>query len=64
MKFFRKIKDIFKESFLELKKVHWPTRKEARLLTWAVIVITIFYALFLTGVDFGLTEVFKKILIK
>ena len=61
---FKKIKNIFKESFLELKKVHWPTKKEAKILTGAVLVITLFYALLLTGIDFGLMEVFKKIIIK
>jgi preprotein translocase subunit SecE len=61
---FNKIKNIFKESFLELKKVHWPTKKEARILTGAVIVITVFYALLLTAMDFGLVELFKKIIIK
>jgi preprotein translocase SecE subunit len=64
MRIFNKIKNIFKESFLELKKVHWPTKKEARILTGAVIVITVFYALLLTAMDFGLVELFKKIIIK
>ncbi len=64
MGIFRKIKNIFKEAFLELKKVHWPTKKEARILTGAVLVITFFYALFLTGMDFGLAELLKIIIIK
>ena len=64
MGIFKKIKNIFKESFLELKKVHWPTKKEARILTSAVVAITIFYALLLTGMDYGLLEIFKKFIIK
>jgi len=64
MGIFKKIKNIFKEAFLELKKVHWPTKKEAKGLTWAVIVISVFYAILLTGMDFSLTELLKKILIK
>lgn len=64
MGLFKKIKNIFKEAFLELKKVHWPTKKEARILTGAVLVITVFYALLLTGMDFGLAELLKIIIIK
>lgn len=64
MGIFKKIKNIFKESFLELKKVHWPTKKEAKVLTWAVIVISVFYAILLTGMDFSLVELLKKIIIK
>jgi preprotein translocase subunit SecE len=64
MGIFRKIKNVFKEAFLELKKVHWPTKKEARVLTGAVLVITIFYALLLTSMDFGLAELLKIIIIK
>jgi len=33
MGIFKKIKNVFKEAFLELKKVHWPTKKEAKNLT-------------------------------
>ena len=64
MGIFKKIKNVFKEAFLELKKVHWPTKKEAKNLTWAVIVISFFYAILLTGMDFGLMELLKKIIIK
>ncbi len=64
MGIFKKIKNVFSESFLELKKVHWPTKKEAKMLTWAVIVISVFYAILLTGMDFGLVELLKKIIIK
>ncbi|MFA5230419.1 MAG: preprotein translocase subunit SecE [Candidatus Paceibacterota bacterium] len=64
MGIFKKIKNVFKEAFLELKKVHWPTKKEARILTGAVLVITVLYALLLTGMDFGLAELLKVIIIK
>ncbi len=64
MNVFKKVKNTFKEAYLELKKVHWPTKKEARILTGAVIAITVFYALVLTTMDFGIVELFKKIIIK
>ena len=51
----------FKEALLELKKVHWPTKKEAIALTGAVLVIATFYALLLSGMDFSLSEILLKI---
>ena len=37
----------FKETRAEVRKVHWPTRKEARSLTTVVLVITIVMTIFL-----------------
>ena len=37
----------FKETRAEVRKVHWPTRKEARSLTTVVLVITIAMTIFL-----------------
>ncbi len=36
-----RFKRYFKETRAEVRKVHWPTRKEARSLTTVVLVITI-----------------------
>lgn len=41
----------FKESRLELRKVVWPTRKEAIQTTVLIAVITIIASLFLWGLD-------------
>ena len=37
----------FKETRAEVRKVHWPTRKEAQNLTIIVLVITIIMTIFL-----------------
>ncbi len=37
----------FKETRAEVRKVHWPTRKEARSLTTVVLVVTIAMTIFL-----------------
>ena len=37
----------FKETRAEVRKVHWPTRKDARSLTTVVLVITIIMTVFL-----------------
>jgi len=44
------------EVAVELRKVHWPTRKEATVATVVVIVIVVFMAAYLGLVDFFLTQ--------
>ena len=42
-----RFKRYFKETRAEVRKVHWPTRKEARSLTTVVLAITIAMTIFL-----------------
>ena len=42
-----RFKRYFKETRAEVRKVHWPTRNEARSLTTVVLVITIAMTIFL-----------------
>jgi len=42
-----RFKRYFRETRAEVRKVHWPTRKEARGLTTVVLVITIAMTIFL-----------------
>jgi preprotein translocase subunit SecE len=42
----------FKETRAELRKVHWPTRKEARNLTLIVLSVTVAMAVLLGLLDF------------
>ena len=42
-----RFKRYFKETRAEVRKVHWPTRKEARSLTIVVLVITVAMMIFL-----------------
>ena len=50
------------EVWSELKKVHWPTRKETYAATIVVIVITVIVAIFLGVVDYALSHVVRPIL--
>jgi preprotein translocase subunit SecE len=50
------------EAKAELKKVTWPTRKQAVASTAVVIVVVVIIALFLSLVDFGLAKIIKLIL--
>jgi len=55
----------FKDTFAELKQVHWPTQKQAMLYTVLVIVISVIVALFLGAFDFvfnaGIEQVISRL---
>lgn len=53
----------FQESFRELKKVNWPTRKESLKLTLAVVVFTAIFTLFTALADLGISAVVERILL-
>ncbi len=44
------------ECWAELKKVHWPTRKETQAATVAVVIGVVIVALYLGVVDFVVTR--------
>ncbi|MGI6433415.1 MAG: preprotein translocase subunit SecE [Sphaerochaetaceae bacterium] len=46
----------FKESYLELKKVVWPTKEEVGVSTKVVLISTAVFALVLGLVDFLLVQ--------
>ena len=54
----------FRNSWKELRKVTWPTRRESRRLTVAVIIFAIVFGVLIALVDYGLDKVFKRILLK
>lgn len=53
-----------RSSWKELKEVTWPTRREGRRLTTAVILFSIVFGLLIAIVDYGLDKLFKDILLK
>jgi preprotein translocase subunit SecE len=57
----QKAGQFLRESRIELKKVKWPTRKELLATTGVVILLTLFCALYLGLVDFGLIKLIKNI---
>ncbi len=57
-----KIRQFLRESKVELKKVTWPTPKEALASTSVVLAVVIIVSIFLGLVDFGLTKVIKVFL--
>lgn len=51
-------------SFKELRSVSWPTFKESRRLTGAVILFALAFGIFVALVDFGLDKLFKQFILK
>lgn len=47
------VRTYFFESFLELRRVVWPSPKQALFFTLAVIVMSVVLAVFLGALDFG-----------
>jgi preprotein translocase subunit SecE len=54
----RGIRLFFRETVGELRKVSWPTRKEALGLTYVVVIVMIIMAIFLGGIDFVFFRLF------
>jgi preprotein translocase subunit SecE len=57
-----RVKQFLNESKAELKKVTWPTRKQAFASTAVVILVVAIISVFLSLVDLGLTKIIKLIL--
>lgn len=53
-----------RNSFKELKLVTWPSFKESRRLTTAVIIFATVFGLLIAVTDYGLDKVFKKVILK
>jgi preprotein translocase subunit SecE len=61
-RFWFKIQRFFQETMSELRKVSWPTRKEAIRLTEIVIIVIFVMAIFLGGLDYIYSKIFGLIL--
>ncbi|MFA5003999.1 MAG: preprotein translocase subunit SecE [Candidatus Saccharimonadales bacterium] len=53
-----------RDSWRELKQVNWPSRRESRRLTTAVILFAIVFGAAIAVVDYGLDKLFKQVLLK
>jgi preprotein translocase SecE subunit len=54
----------FRESWRELKLVTWPSLKESRQLTVAVLIFAVLFGATIALVDYGLDKAFKDFLLK
>jgi preprotein translocase subunit SecE len=54
--------EFVKESWQELQKVHWPSRKETYAATALVIIAVVLVSVYLAIIDLGLTTVIQAII--
>ncbi len=57
-----KVKDYFREVYMEGKRVTWPSRKDALKGTYVVLITTVVAAIFLGIVDVGLAKLVQTLL--
>jgi len=57
----RRILAFFQEAWQELKKVHWPSRKETYAATAVVIIVVVLVSIYLALVDVVLTKTIQAI---
>ena len=53
-----------RSSWKELKQVTWPSLKEGRRLTTAVIIFSVVFGALIAAVDYGLDKLFRQLLLK
>jgi len=63
MKVITKLTSFLKEVRLEMKKVNWPTRKEAVKYTLIIIGVSVAVAAFLGGLDYLFTTLLNKFIL-
>jgi preprotein translocase subunit SecE len=56
-----RLSGFFQEAWQELKKVHWPSRKETYAATLVVIVVVVLISVYLALVDLALTKAIQTI---
>ena len=53
-----------RSSWQELRQVTWPTRREGRRLTTAVIIFSVIFGALIAVVDYGLDKLFKQVILR
>jgi len=59
---FIKLKEYFREVFIETKKVTWPSKKDTIKGTYIVLITVVIAAIFLGIVDVGLAKIIQALL--
>jgi preprotein translocase subunit SecE len=54
--------EFIQESWQELKKVHWPSRKETYAATLVVIIVVVLISVYLALVDLALTKAIQAVI--
>ena len=53
-----------RSSWRELRQVTWPSGKQTRQLTSAVIIFSVAFGILVAAFDYGLDKLFKQVIIK
>lgn len=53
-----------RSSWVELKQVTWPNRRNSRQLTSAVLIFAVIFGTVVALVDYGLDKIFRHVLLK
>ncbi len=56
-----RLRRFFDEAWSELKKVSWPTREQVRNLTVLVFVVSFAVGVYITVLDFALSQVVARL---
>lgn len=59
-----KLSKYFRESWVELQKVTWPSRKQAIKLTAAVLIFSLVFALYIALLDTLFSNMLQKLILK
>ncbi len=60
----QKLAQYFRDSWTELSKVTWPTRKQAIKLTAAVLIFSVVFALYIGFLDAIFSSLLQKLILK
>jgi len=58
---FKRMKAYLRDVRGEMKKVTWPSKNDLIKTTIAVIIISLFFGIYLFGVDFVFARIFQRI---
>lgn len=64
MSIINRLSKFFQEIKVELKKVHWPTRREFAVFFGVVLTTIMVIGAFFWGMDFGLTILLERFVVR
>ena len=62
-KYFKRIQSFLGDAYSEFKKVAWPSKKQTIRLTGFVLGVSLGVALYVWGIDVGLTELLSSLIL-
>lgn len=60
----QRVSTYFRESWAEIRKVTWPTRKQAIRLTAAVLIFSVIFAIYIAFLDAMFSKLLQQLILK